>query len=91
MRDVGDPIVEDVPGMDTSDLDEAVFRDDVVHEIEITLGGDAWSALDADPYELENIAATASANLLAGLSALVRDLTSCSGADCRAAEETAPP
>jgi arylsulfatase A-like enzyme len=47
--------------------------------------------LDADPYELENIAATASANLLASLSSLVRDLTSCAGAACRAAEETMPP
>jgi hypothetical protein len=47
--------------------------------------------LTEDPYELENIAATASARLLSGLSSLVRDLSSCSGADCRAAEETTPP
>jgi hypothetical protein len=47
--------------------------------------------LTEDPYELENIAATAPARLLSGLSSLLRDLASCAGADCRAAEETTPP
>jgi arylsulfatase A-like enzyme len=47
--------------------------------------------LDSDPYELENIASTAPAQLLAGLSSVVRDLSTCEGAACRAAEEMLPP
>jgi arylsulfatase A-like enzyme len=41
----------------------------------------------ADPYELQNLASKASPNLLAALSARVKELANCKAAACRAAED----
>mgnify|MGYP000129692764 CR=1 FL=1 len=43
--------------------------------------------LRADPYELENLAASAPPELVAGLSARLRELARCAAEGCRAAEE----
>ncbi|MCB0215584.1 MAG: sulfatase-like hydrolase/transferase [Chloroflexi bacterium] len=44
----------------------------------------------ADPYQLSNLAATADPSLLAELSAWLRALQACAGADCRALEAGPP-
>jgi arylsulfatase A-like enzyme len=43
--------------------------------------------LAADPYELSNFGGSAPPDLIAELSAVLRSLTTCSGAACRAAEQ----
>lgn len=44
--------------------------------------------LKQDPYELNNIASTADPNLLSQFSAWLKELVKCSGASCRAAENS---
>ena len=48
--------------------------------------------LDADPYELRNVADSAAArDLVTALSSTLRSLSSCQGAACRATEELQVP
>jgi hypothetical protein len=44
--------------------------------------------LKADPYELDNLAGPAQEGLMAQLSAWLRRLAACAGADCREAENS---
>jgi arylsulfatase A-like enzyme len=46
--------------------------------------------MQADPYQLRNLAATADPALLARLAADLNQLRLCAGADCRAAEDALP-
>ncbi|MBW3633162.1 MAG: sulfatase [Chloroflexi bacterium] len=46
--------------------------------------------MPADPYQLQNLAATADPALLADLAARLDQLRVCAGADCRSAEDTLP-
>jgi arylsulfatase A-like enzyme len=46
--------------------------------------------MQTDPYQLENLAATADPALLAALAANLDHLRLCAGADCRAAEDALP-
>ena len=43
--------------------------------------------MQTDPYQLQNLAATADPELLADLAAKLDQLRVCAGADCRSAEE----
>jgi hypothetical protein len=47
--------------------------------------------LASDPYELSNIGGSAPADLIARLSSMLRSLTGCVGASCRAAESVTAP
>ena len=46
--------------------------------------------MQTDPYQLQNLAATADPALLAELAANLDQLRVCAGADCRAAEDALP-
>ena len=46
--------------------------------------------MQTDPYQLQNLAATADPTLLADLAADLDQLRVCAGADCRSAEDALP-
>ncbi|MCL4487128.1 MAG: hypothetical protein M1570_03240, partial [Chloroflexi bacterium] len=55
--------------------------------VEYVTGEKELYDLKADPYELQNLAATADPKLLLQLAARVQQLSTCKGAACRAAED----
>jgi hypothetical protein len=57
--------------------------------IEYITGEKELYDLKKDPYQLQNLAATADKNLLAQLAARLAQMKTCAGATCRTIENTA--